>query len=136
MLDNWDDDIQGCGMFKVVNKMRMLKRHLKNLAWKDGNVFEKVTKLRDKLKSVQQKIDSDPDQKDLRVEESVILKEYADTVKVEEKMLFQKAKVKWLSVGDRNNSFFHKVLKSRNHKSRINSIYDEVGNCYAGKEVA
>ncbi|GJW46742.1 RNA-directed DNA polymerase, eukaryota, reverse transcriptase zinc-binding domain protein [Tanacetum coccineum] len=48
----------------------------------------------------------------------------------EEKILYQKAKVKWLSVGDRNNAYFHKVLKSSNHKCRINTIHDGYGNKY------
>nr|GEX50584.1 hypothetical protein [Tanacetum cinerariifolium] len=35
-----------------------------------------------------------------------------------------KAKIKWLKVGDINNAYFHKVLKSKNHKSRINAVRD------------
>jgi hypothetical protein len=38
-----------------------------------------------------------------------------------------KAKVKWLSVGDKNNAYFHKTLKSRQHKNRIGTINDELG---------
>lgn len=42
----------------------------------------------------------------------------------------------WISEGDRNNAFFHKILKIRNHKSRVNTIYDDLGNCYMGEDVA
>ncbi|GKB99090.1 hypothetical protein Tco_0985227, partial [Tanacetum coccineum] len=50
-------------------------------------------------------------------------------------MLYQKAKVEWLSEGDGNTSFFHKVLKERKHKSRIMAVCDESGNKYKNEEV-
>ncbi|GJR83031.1 hypothetical protein Tco_0153816 [Tanacetum coccineum] len=56
-------------------------------------------------------------------------------MKDEEKILYQKAKVKWLSVGDRNNAYFHKVLKSRNHECRINTIHDDYRNKYEGDDI-
>ncbi|GJT84544.1 hypothetical protein Tco_1066261 [Tanacetum coccineum] len=57
-------------------------------------------------------------------------------MKDEENLLFQKAKIKWLSVGDRNNAYFNKVLKSRNHKSRIHQVRDNDGNMFQGNVVA
>ncbi|GJR89329.1 hypothetical protein Tco_0213340 [Tanacetum coccineum] len=68
----------------------------------------------DQLKEIQINIDKRPDSKQIREKESRILSEYVEAMKVEEKLLFQKAKIKWLCLGDRNNSYFHKVLKSRN----------------------
>ncbi|GJR44770.1 RNA-directed DNA polymerase, eukaryota, reverse transcriptase zinc-binding domain protein [Tanacetum coccineum] len=62
-------------------------------------------------------------------------KEYVAAMKDEEKLLYQKAEVKWISIGDRNNAYFHKVLKSRNHKCRINRN-DDCGNKYEGDDVA
>ncbi|GJT85894.1 RNA-directed DNA polymerase, eukaryota, reverse transcriptase zinc-binding domain protein, partial [Tanacetum coccineum] len=72
----------------------------------------------------------------LKEEESIVLQEYVVAMKDEEKLLYQKVKVKWLSVGDRNNAYFHKVLKSRNHKCRINTIHDGYRNKYEGDDVA
>ncbi|GJY53556.1 RNA-directed DNA polymerase, eukaryota, reverse transcriptase zinc-binding domain protein [Tanacetum coccineum] len=63
-----------------------------------------------KLKEIQSKIDRDPYDDKLRHEESKYLQE--------------------------NNAYFHKVLKSRNHKSRINYIRDNEGNMFHGEEVA
>nr|GEX99238.1 RNA-directed DNA polymerase, eukaryota, reverse transcriptase zinc-binding domain protein [Tanacetum cinerariifolium] len=48
-------------------------------------------------------------------------------MKEEEKLLFQKAKIKWLSLGDKNNAVFHRALKSRYSRNRVNVIYDEEG---------
>ncbi|GJX96839.1 RNA-directed DNA polymerase, eukaryota, reverse transcriptase zinc-binding domain protein [Tanacetum coccineum] len=58
------------------------------------------------------------------------------TMKDEEKLMYQKAKIKWISFGDRNNDFFHKVLKSQKNKCRINSVRDSKGNLFHGNEVA
>ncbi|GKB31530.1 RNA-directed DNA polymerase, eukaryota, reverse transcriptase zinc-binding domain protein, partial [Tanacetum coccineum] len=67
----------------------------------------------DKLKDIQIKIDKDPTDKGLREEESKTLHDYSNALDDEEKLLYQKAKIKWLSLGDRNNSYFHRALKSR-----------------------
>ncbi|GJW96848.1 RNA-directed DNA polymerase, eukaryota, reverse transcriptase zinc-binding domain protein, partial [Tanacetum coccineum] len=82
------------------------------------------------------KIDENASNKMLREEESNILASYSVAIKDEEQLLFQKAKIKWLSVGDRNNAYFHKVLKSRNHKNRVNAIHDESGRRFEGDQVA
>nr|GEW85133.1 hypothetical protein [Tanacetum cinerariifolium] len=51
--------------------------------------------------------------------------EFADSSNDELKLLYQKAKLKWLSEGDQNIAYFYGILKSRKHKGRIESIYDE-----------
>ncbi|GJR00677.1 RNA-directed DNA polymerase, eukaryota, reverse transcriptase zinc-binding domain protein [Tanacetum coccineum] len=59
-----------------------------------------------------------------------------NSLKDEEKLMHQKAKIKWLNFGGRNNVFFHKVLKSRKNKSRINAVRDSQGNQFHDHEVA
>ncbi|GKF29577.1 RNA-directed DNA polymerase, eukaryota, reverse transcriptase zinc-binding domain protein, partial [Tanacetum coccineum] len=44
--------------------------------------------------------------------------------------------VKWLSVGDRNNAYFHKAIKSRQQRSRVDAICNENGERFKGSEVA
>ncbi|GJY85462.1 RNA-directed DNA polymerase, eukaryota, reverse transcriptase zinc-binding domain protein [Tanacetum coccineum] len=123
-------------MFRVVKDLKALKKPFKRLAWKDGDIFENIKVLRDRLKDVQSKIDVDPSNKVLREEESSILLMYNDAMCDEEQLLFQKAKIKWLSMGDRNNEFFHRVVKSRNHRNRVNAIHDEDGSRFKGDHVA
>ncbi|KAK1408085.1 hypothetical protein QVD17_39718 [Tagetes erecta] len=53
----------------------------------------------------------------------------------EERFLKQKSKVEWLAEGDNNTAFFHKSLKSRNHRSRIDVIMDGGGCIYEGENV-
>nr|GEX36878.1 RNA-directed DNA polymerase, eukaryota, reverse transcriptase zinc-binding domain protein [Tanacetum cinerariifolium] len=113
-----------------------LKKPLKKLAWENGNVFENVKSLRDSVKEVQQKIYKVPHNKYLRSDEVDILKAYSKAMKEEELILYQKAKVKWLSVGDRNNAYFHKAIKSRQQRNRIDAVCDENGKRFEGSDVA
>ncbi|GJU01500.1 RNA-directed DNA polymerase, eukaryota, reverse transcriptase zinc-binding domain protein [Tanacetum coccineum] len=53
----------------------------------------------ERLKKFQKQIDTDLYNKDLRDYEVVTLREYATTMEDEEKLLFQKSKIKWLSLG-------------------------------------
>ena len=50
-----------CHMFRVVKNLRLLKKHLKKLAWKNGDVFENVKSIREDLKKVQANIDKNLD---------------------------------------------------------------------------
>nr|GEW87147.1 RNA-directed DNA polymerase, eukaryota, reverse transcriptase zinc-binding domain protein [Tanacetum cinerariifolium] len=51
------------------------------------------------------------------------------------KLLHQKMKIKWLSEGDRNTAYFHKVLKARKHKCTMESICGEDGQRFQGNDV-
>ncbi|XP_071694959.1 uncharacterized protein [Rutidosis leptorrhynchoides] len=48
----------------------------------------------------------------------------------------QKAKIDWIKDGDKNTKYFHSIIKSRSHKSRVNSICDEDGNRVYDDQVA
>lgn len=45
--EGWKKEIDGCNMYKVVKKLKALKKPLNSLNWKNGNLFEKVIKLRE-----------------------------------------------------------------------------------------
>ncbi|GKD52859.1 metallophosphoesterase 1-like protein isoform X1, partial [Tanacetum coccineum] len=72
---------------------------------------------------------------DLKEKLSQVLYDYNTTIDDEEKLLAQKAKVKWLSEGDKNTKYFHNVIKSRRNSNRIRGICDEQGNCFEGEDV-
>nr|GFD21091.1 hypothetical protein [Tanacetum cinerariifolium] len=69
-------------------------------------------------------IDKSLNDKVLREKESACLGEYVEAMKEEEQLMYQKAKIKWMSFGDRNNALFHKVLKSRMNRNIINYVRD------------
>ena len=45
----------------------------------------------------------------------------------EEKLLFLKAKIEWLSKGNKKNKYVHKFIKRMKHSNGINTIYNEAG---------
>lgn len=51
----------------------------------------------------------------------------------EERFLKQKAEIHCLEVGDSNSSFFHKSLKCRNHRTRVDGIKDLNGVTHEGR---
>ncbi|GKG36483.1 hypothetical protein Tco_0444161, partial [Tanacetum coccineum] len=54
----------------------------------------------------------------------------------EERFLKQKAKIDWLDVGDSNSAFFHKYIKSRNQKSRIEVVKTKTNMEVTGNSVS
>nr|GFD01638.1 RNA-directed DNA polymerase, eukaryota, reverse transcriptase zinc-binding domain protein [Tanacetum cinerariifolium] len=116
--------------------MKNLKIHMKKFSWQFGNIFEKVIEWKEKLQVIQKQVDLNPHNSSLKMQEAVILNEYNTARKDEEKLLLQKAKIDWLSDGDKNSKFFHSVLKGRAHRSRIETINDENSIRYDGDQVA
>ncbi|GJZ69373.1 RNA-directed DNA polymerase, eukaryota, reverse transcriptase zinc-binding domain protein [Tanacetum coccineum] len=132
----WNIDLEGHNMFKLITKLRALKGPIRKLLKLQGNLFDKVVKLREELEEIQTALDKDPTNTELRVEESHYLKAFNDAVLDEERFLKQKSKIKWLREGDGNTSYFHKVVKGRNHYNRIEAIRDTSGNYFEGEDVA
>ncbi|PWA88072.1 reverse transcriptase domain, Reverse transcriptase zinc-binding domain protein [Artemisia annua] len=90
----WNCNVQGVRMCKLVKKLKNLKSHMRNLSWKNGNVHERVKITRDKLVSAQLLVYANPHDAVLKEKESIALKEYNEAVDEEEKFLYQKAKGK------------------------------------------
>ncbi|GKB35614.1 hypothetical protein Tco_0880556 [Tanacetum coccineum] len=88
-----------------------------------------------KLKHAQCKVEANHFNKQLKEELDKILEDYGEDLLGEEKLLAQKEKIEWLSEGDRNNKYFHQVLKSRKNASKIMGICDENGKWFNEDEV-
>ncbi|GKC68404.1 RNA-directed DNA polymerase, eukaryota, reverse transcriptase zinc-binding domain protein [Tanacetum coccineum] len=116
----WENQYNGCQMFKTVKRLKSLKAELRKLAWKDGNIFDKVQALKVHLKDLQTKIDMDPYNKVLRVEESKCIHEYVEAMKDEEKLLYQKAKIKAICFKEKR-----KKLSPTDADFIISEVYDE-----------
>ena len=100
----------------------MLKKPLNKLNWKEGNIFETVENLKLKLRECPKLVDANPHDELLKSEEAEVLELYNEAISDEEKLLFQQAKINWISKGDKNSRYFHQVIKSRKHYNRVVSI--------------
>nr|XP_043625440.1 uncharacterized protein LOC122596860 [Erigeron canadensis] len=134
--NEWEGKGKGFHMYRLVQNLKKLKKALKRLSWKNGNVFEKVSMLKEKLRKDQEACDKNPHNEMLKREVVTTLKEYMVAANDEIKLLHQKVKVQWLKEGDRNTAYFHSILKARRNKSKVEVICDDMGNKYEGEEVA
>ncbi|KAK6779812.1 hypothetical protein RDI58_021996 [Solanum bulbocastanum] len=58
--------------------------------------------------------------------------EYTRFLKIQEKVLSQKTRIKWLEEGDTNSTFFHNVIKDKRKRLTIHKIKDQDGNWVEG----
>ncbi|GKD46609.1 hypothetical protein Tco_1271254, partial [Tanacetum coccineum] len=134
--EGWNTFISGIFMFKVIKKLKILKKPLRKLLYDKGNIHLNVTRLRTELDKVQTDLDADPFNLKLRDEEAAYVKAFNDAVLMQERFLQQKTKVEWLKAGDSNSAYFHKVVKGHLSRSRIDAISCSDGSHLEGDHVA
>lgn len=132
----WSIGGEAIDLGQCMGKLKRLKQSMKQLNWKNGDLFEKVKTLKIELKNIQQLIDKQPFNAELRSKGVILLEHFNEAVKDEENFLYQKARIDWLRNGDRNSAFFHKTIKGRLHKSRIQKICNDKGESFEGEDVA
>ncbi|GJZ09506.1 RNA-directed DNA polymerase, eukaryota, reverse transcriptase zinc-binding domain protein [Tanacetum coccineum] len=101
----WDMKIPGYYMFSIISKLKLLKKRLRKLWNSQGKLADKVKFLNSELERIQTAMVNDSHNADLRFEEVVYLNAYKETVKDEEIILKQRAKVTWLSEDLDGNGF-------------------------------
>ncbi|GJT20143.1 RNA-directed DNA polymerase, eukaryota, reverse transcriptase zinc-binding domain protein [Tanacetum coccineum] len=76
--DGWRDDVPGCHMFRLVRKLKNLKKPLRKLSWNQGNVHDRVNILKDELKKCQKAVDKNPFDKDVKIKAAQVLGDYME----------------------------------------------------------
>ncbi|GKA68734.1 hypothetical protein Tco_0768651, partial [Tanacetum coccineum] len=134
--EGWSTQVSGFYMFQVVQKLKLLKKPLRKLLYVHGNLHENVKKLRVELDKVQIALDADPFNCELWTEEAAYVNAFNDALLMEERFLKQKAKIEWLKLGDSNTTYFHKAVKSRVSRNRIEAVLDSNGTLLSNDQVA
>ncbi|GKA45962.1 hypothetical protein Tco_0738758 [Tanacetum coccineum] len=70
------------------------------------------------------------------INEATVVVAFIDALIMEERFLKQKAKIDWLREGDSNSAYFHKVVKSRISRSRIDVVTCADGTTVDNEKVA
>ncbi|GJW55345.1 hypothetical protein Tco_0099430 [Tanacetum coccineum] len=89
---NWTRHVDGHNMFKVVTKLKLLKKPMRKLLHDQGNLHERVEKLQMELDTVQKALDSNPANLILREEEAAYVQAFNEAKLDEERFLKQKSK--------------------------------------------
>ncbi|GJX75386.1 hypothetical protein Tco_0313981 [Tanacetum coccineum] len=110
-------------------KLKYLKKPLHKLMYKKGNLHGNVIRLRAELDQFQTDLDRDPSNVSLREGEAEAVLAFNEVIVIEEKFLKQKAKIT-------NSAYFHKAVKSRISRSRIDVVTDTMGAVFHNDDVA
>nr|GEU72208.1 hypothetical protein [Tanacetum cinerariifolium] len=135
VCEGWSLEIPGFFMFRHTRKLKNLKKHLRKLLYDHGNLHDNVNRLRTDLDKVQANLDLDHFNVELREDEVAYVQAYNQAIIMQERFLKQKAKILWLKEGDSNSVYFHKAVKGRMSRSRIDVVADSDGMIYKNKRV-
>ncbi|GJU93138.1 sodium/hydrogen exchanger 6 [Tanacetum coccineum] len=103
----WNVNIEGFSMYRVVKRLKGLKSPF----YRDPSSFI------------------------LREEHAHYLLAFKEAQLDEERFLKQKAKVEWLKAGDSNTAYFHRIMKNKCAKNRIDMVSDSSNTLYDGNHV-
>lgn len=124
----WSQDQEGNAL-QVLHKI--LKATIKALsAWSRiayGDFHEEPKKLENIIKDLEDNSINNNTPEN-RINLSKAKAEFTRFLKIQEKVLSQKARIKWLEDGDTNSAFFHRVIKDKRKKLSIHKIKDQEGN--------
>ncbi|WMV39129.1 hypothetical protein MTR67_032514 [Solanum verrucosum] len=114
---------------------KKLKATIKALsAWSRiayGDFHEEPKKLENTIKDLEENsINNNTPENRINISKAKV--EFTRFLKIQEKVLSQKARIKWLEDGDTNSAFFHRVIKDKRKKHSIHKIKDQEGNWVEG----
>ncbi|KAL2925764.1 hypothetical protein RDABS01_001819 [Bienertia sinuspersici] len=129
----WGTYVAGSRMFRVVKKLKLVKKWLKDLNQKGFYELQKqATMAHQLLESIQTKLQLDPLNVQLMYEEQEAQKDYVVKQGAYVSFLKQKAKLDWVREGDENTKIFHQSIKKRRLQNTIHSIQDINGDTREG----
>nr|XP_016441912.1 PREDICTED: uncharacterized protein LOC107767416 [Nicotiana tabacum] len=124
----WEVQVEGCKMFKIVRKLKMLKKALKKLnADHFSNIVTEANMDRVTLKEVRERLQRDPTNRELQLEEANMYAKFRKSSYMVEVYLQQKSKATWLRLGDENTKYFHSVIKHKRLQQTTTQLKDEQG---------
>ncbi|KAJ9536330.1 hypothetical protein OSB04_un000493 [Centaurea solstitialis] len=131
----WQVPAFGSFMHQLMCRLKALKKPLRQLRTRYGDVSKRVVSLKVELDAIQTALDLDPGNKDLQEDLAHLFLAYQQASADEECFFRQRAKVHWLKEGDMNTKYFHKCVKEKRGRSFIHSVIDQNGNFILGDGV-
>ncbi|XP_021731003.1 uncharacterized protein LOC110697911 [Chenopodium quinoa] len=126
--DSWQQPRQGTTMFRVVQKLKDVKKELKVLNYQlFPTVEDDDTKAALGLQEIQIKLNADPQNEALISQEAEARIQFNLAHNKKLKFLRQKAKALWLKEGDMNSAYFHACIRKRRVQNSIFSIQKNSG---------
>lgn len=130
----WSSPVHGNPFFVFKEKLKRTKRALISLNQSHGNLSSAVKLAKANLHQTQLLLQSSPLDPMLLEQEDICSKTLWTAMEREESLIQQKSRTTWLSLGDKNTSFFSNMLKSRWNSNKILSIQNSEGDLVHGQE--
>ncbi|XP_021738025.1 uncharacterized protein LOC110704529 [Chenopodium quinoa] len=109
----------------VWQKLNSVKSSIKSLNSKQfGNIEEKIDQANAELSRIQNLMAQNPDDLDLYAKESDAIKVVKHWNDIQESIFKQKSRINWVTLGDGNSHYSFYVMKTRQARNRIESIFD------------
>lgn len=128
MREVWRKEVNGCPMYVVTMKLKIVKQALKVLNTRGfGEVEVVVVKAKGELAQIQMEMHGDLSNIELCTKEKVAQVNYRQAVQNQLSFLRQKSKFLWLRDGDEKTKVFYQAIKTRRQHNRIHPINSEDG---------
>ncbi|GAB2217645.1 hypothetical protein Droror1_Dr00000848 [Drosera rotundifolia] len=128
VAQSWTVEVHGTPMFCLYRKLRFLKAQLRRLNREEfSDLSERVERARRDLLRAQDDLLSgvgDPGRGGLERDAAV---RFSTLARMEESMLRQKARIRWLELGDRNTAFFFSSVRRRQNRGGVRSLISDDG---------
>ncbi|KAK6795388.1 hypothetical protein RDI58_008841 [Solanum bulbocastanum] len=115
--EGWGVNIEGCMMYKVVRRLKLLKRRLKGLYPEAfSNIVAEANTDRDTLRKAQEALHSCPIDEAHQQLKYEAYHKFQNSSYLAEVFLQQRSKATWIRLGDDNTRYFYSIIK---HKKEI-----------------
>ncbi|KAL1212565.1 hypothetical protein V5N11_036136 [Cardamine amara subsp. amara] len=118
----------GTAMYRVSKKLKALKSPIRSFSKENySNIEKRVKDVHALLLAKQQQLFTLPSIR-IASEEREANRKWQILVKADEAFLKQKSGINWLSNGDCNSAFFHRMATTRQSQKHIHFLFDDAGN--------
>ncbi|XP_019435172.1 PREDICTED: uncharacterized protein LOC109341683 [Lupinus angustifolius] len=121
----WNEEIVGCPMFIVAEKLKKLKAKLKIWNWTVfGNIHLKVQEALSHVEHIQSCINNEGPSEELLDQDGNAQLNLLKVLSMEDDFWKEKSRINWHMNGDRNTNFFHKIIKIRQVSKSMTVLKD------------
>ncbi|XP_074298263.1 uncharacterized protein LOC141629103 [Silene latifolia] len=121
-------NVRGSPMYRVVTKLKSLKKGLRDLNNKNFSDIENITRVTEiSLREFQVMLIKDPLNKEWCEAEAASAKELTLLKKARDQYLLQKSKEKWMEDGDDNTTYYHARINHRRLRNKVYQVKDKNG---------
>ncbi|KAJ6756449.1 hypothetical protein OIU79_028773 [Salix purpurea] len=116
-------------------KLQWVKVNLRNWhKYNRSHISSRVVKAKGEWDNAQEMLDQNPSSPEARLVEKDAARSYHQLCRDEESYYKQKSRIQWLTLGDKNTSFFHRSLLHRRMRNQIITLEDGRGNVISNQK--